>query len=82
MFSLGFYEYFENISSSILVVGLARVSIFQLISTEERSPILTWRIDFGHGSANWYGSGWTMIVDVLSPCLEAVPPCLEVVPSS
>ena len=31
----------ENISSSILVSGLARVSILQLMSTEERSEILT-----------------------------------------
>ena len=45
--------------SSILVVGLARVSIFQFMSTEERSPILTCRIDSGHGSANIYGSGST-----------------------
>ena len=36
-----FLAYFENISSSILVSGLARVSIRQLMSTEERSEILT-----------------------------------------
>ena len=34
-------SYLENISSSILVSGLARVSILQLMSTEERSEILT-----------------------------------------
>ena len=36
-----FLSYFENISSSILVSGLAKVSIRQLMSTEERSEILT-----------------------------------------
>ena len=74
-------EYFEKMFSSILVVGLARVSIFQLISTDERSPILTWRIDCGHGSANWYGSGWTMMADKPPPGLATASPCLEAVSS-
>ena len=81
--------YLEKIFSSILVTGLASVSIFQLISTDERSPILTWRIDSGHGSANWYVAGWTMMADMpcpglapSSPCLEAVLLCLVSVPDS
>ena len=51
--------YFEKMSSSILEVGLASVSIFQLMSTEERSAILTCRMDWGHGSENWKGGGGT-----------------------
>ena len=51
--------YFEKMSSSILEVGLASVSIFQLMSTEERSAILTCRMDWGHGSENWNGGGGT-----------------------
>ena len=45
--------YFENISSSVLVFGLASVNIFQLILTELRSEMLTSRMEAGHGSANW-----------------------------
>ena len=54
-----FQSYFEKISSSILLVGLASVNIFQLISTDERSPILTCLMDLGHGSENWNGGGGT-----------------------
>ena len=54
--------YFEKISSSILLVGLARVSIFQLMSTDERSPILTCLIDLGQGSENWKGGGGTTML--------------------
>ena len=34
-------SYLEKISSSVLLAGLASVSIFQLMSTEERSEMLT-----------------------------------------
>ena len=47
------YSYFEKIISSFLVVGLANVNIFQLISTADKSAILTCRIEGGHGSVNW-----------------------------
>ena len=58
--------YLENISSSILVSGLARVSILQLMSTEERSEILTCTVKSqaqarsSHGSpVSWTeGRGW------------------------
>jgi hypothetical protein len=52
-------SYFENISSSVLVFGLASVSIFQLMLTELRSEMLTSLIDEGHGSANSYGTSGT-----------------------
>ena len=42
--------YLENISSSVLVLGLAKVNIFQLILTELRSVIFTSLIEVGQGS--------------------------------
>ena len=49
-------------SSSILLVGLARVNIFQLMSTDERSPILTCLMEPGQGSENWKGGGGTRML--------------------
>ena len=44
------YTYLENISSSVLVLGLAKVNIFQLILTELRSVIFTSLMEVGQGS--------------------------------
>ena len=68
-------QYLEKMSSSILLVGLARVNIFQLMSTEESSPILTCLMDWGHGSENWNGGGGTMMFcPWIWPTLEVVLP--------
>ena len=62
-------------SSSILLVGLARVNIFQFISTDDSSPILTCLMDWGHGSENWNGGGGTMMFwPWTCPTLEVVLP--------
>ena len=71
------WYYFEKMSSSILLVGLARVNIFQLMSTEERSPILTCLMDLGQGSENWKGGGGTTML----PGILAVREVLRPVPS-
>lgn len=69
------FTYFENISSSVLLSGRARVSIFQLMLTLLRSDILTALIDSGQGSANSYGNSAEIEV-VCGPLLDCWPPIL------
>ena len=64
IYSVTVATYFEKISSSTFEVGLASVNIFQFMSTEDRSLILTCLILFGHGSENWKGVGGTMMLHV------------------
>ena len=65
------YIYFEKISSSVFVLGLAKVSIFQLIFTELKSVILTSLMEVGQGSANWQGiSGTLLLLMVGFGCCE------------
>ena len=68
-----FEAHLEKISSSDFVFGLASVSIFQLMSTEERSEMRTSRIDSGQGSAKANSGCGTNMLDFF-PLPEADGP--------